>query len=96
MAKLGRNDPCHCGSGDKYKKCHLKADAAARTAELAAEQATAKAAAEAARAAEEEEGSDASKKDASKESFAKGTKKRGGKPAHAAPTARQIRRRGIA
>jgi hypothetical protein len=22
----GRNDPCHCGSGKKYKKCHLDAD----------------------------------------------------------------------
>ncbi len=22
-AKLGRNDPCHCGSGKKYKNCHL-------------------------------------------------------------------------
>jgi hypothetical protein len=22
----GRNDPCHCGSGDKYKKCHLPVD----------------------------------------------------------------------
>ncbi len=22
MSKLGRNDPCHCGSGKKYKKCH--------------------------------------------------------------------------
>ena len=20
--KLGRNDPCYCGSGLKYKKCH--------------------------------------------------------------------------
>ena len=20
--KLGRNDPCHCGSGKKFKKCH--------------------------------------------------------------------------
>ncbi|MEK7532659.1 MAG: SEC-C metal-binding domain-containing protein [Patescibacteria group bacterium] len=20
--KIGRNDPCHCGSGKKYKKCH--------------------------------------------------------------------------
>lgn len=20
--KLGRNDPCWCGSGRKYKKCH--------------------------------------------------------------------------
>ncbi len=22
--KVGRNDPCHCGSGKKYKKCHGK------------------------------------------------------------------------
>jgi preprotein translocase subunit SecA len=21
--KVGRNDPCPCGSGKKYKKCHL-------------------------------------------------------------------------
>ena len=20
--KIGRNDPCNCGSGKKYKKCH--------------------------------------------------------------------------
>ena len=26
--KLGRNDPCWCGSGKKYKKCHLDADRA--------------------------------------------------------------------
>jgi uncharacterized protein YecA (UPF0149 family) len=25
-AKVGRNDPCHCGSGKKYKKCCLKKD----------------------------------------------------------------------
>ena len=24
--KLGRNDPCWCGSGKKYKKCHLGKD----------------------------------------------------------------------
>ncbi|MBI4078995.1 MAG: preprotein translocase subunit SecA [Candidatus Levybacteria bacterium] len=24
--KLGRNDPCWCGSGKKYKKCHLNSD----------------------------------------------------------------------
>ncbi|MEZ4470904.1 MAG: SEC-C metal-binding domain-containing protein [bacterium] len=24
--KLGRNDPCWCGSGQKYKKCHMDAD----------------------------------------------------------------------
>jgi len=23
----GRNDPCWCGSGKKYKKCHLSEDA---------------------------------------------------------------------
>lgn len=29
MSKPGRNDPCYCGSGQKYKKCHMKADQAA-------------------------------------------------------------------
>lgn len=29
MNKPGRNDPCHCGSGLKYKKCHMKEDRAA-------------------------------------------------------------------
>jgi uncharacterized protein YecA (UPF0149 family) len=24
--KVGRNDPCPCGSGKKYKKCCLRAD----------------------------------------------------------------------
>ena len=24
--KPGRNDPCWCGSGKKYKKCHLLED----------------------------------------------------------------------
>ncbi len=37
---LGRNDPCHCGSGKKYKQCHLAAD------EAKAREARAKAAAE--------------------------------------------------
>jgi hypothetical protein len=30
--KVGRNDPCPCGSGKKYKKCHLPLDEAERTA----------------------------------------------------------------
>jgi hypothetical protein len=34
--KIGRNDPCHCGSGKKYKKCHEAADAAEASAELSA------------------------------------------------------------
>jgi tetratricopeptide (TPR) repeat protein len=29
LADTGRNDACHCGSGKKYKKCHLAADQAA-------------------------------------------------------------------
>ncbi len=29
MSKIGRNDPCHCGSGKKYKKCHMKEEQAA-------------------------------------------------------------------
>jgi hypothetical protein len=37
----GRNDPCPCGSGKKYKQCHLAADEAKERA------ARAKAAAEA-------------------------------------------------
>jgi tetratricopeptide (TPR) repeat protein len=28
MQKLGRNDPCHCGSGNKYKRCCLLKDEA--------------------------------------------------------------------
>ena len=27
--RLGRNDPCWCGSEKKYKKCHFAADEAA-------------------------------------------------------------------
>lgn len=38
---LGRNDPCHCGSGKKYKQCHLEKD------EQAAREARARAMAEA-------------------------------------------------
>jgi preprotein translocase subunit SecA len=26
MPRVGRNDPCPCGSGKKYKKCHMPAD----------------------------------------------------------------------
>ena len=30
--RIGRNDPCPCGSGKKYKKCHGAAVAAPRPA----------------------------------------------------------------
>jgi tetratricopeptide (TPR) repeat protein len=33
--KLGRNDPCPCGSGAKYKKCCAGKDAAAESEQLA-------------------------------------------------------------
>ena len=29
MPKVGRNDPCPCGSGKKYKNCHMRQDRAA-------------------------------------------------------------------
>jgi tetratricopeptide (TPR) repeat protein len=34
MAKPGRNEPCHCGSGNKYKKCCQPKDEAASVAKL--------------------------------------------------------------
>lgn len=46
----GRNDPCHCGSGKKYKKCHEAEDAAAESKALAAQAAAAETQAEPARA----------------------------------------------
>lgn len=33
LHQAGRNDPCPCGSGKKYKKCHMAADEAAVHAE---------------------------------------------------------------
>ncbi len=33
MSKVGRNDPCPCGSGKKYKQCHLPIDEAAAAEE---------------------------------------------------------------
>lgn len=32
MARIGRNDPCPCGSGRKYKRCCLRQQQANRTA----------------------------------------------------------------
>ncbi|MCL4393812.1 MAG: SEC-C metal-binding domain-containing protein, partial [Chloroflexi bacterium] len=32
--KPGRNDPCWCGSGRKYKNCHLREDEAVASQEL--------------------------------------------------------------
>lgn len=49
MAKTGRNDPCPCGSGRKYKVCCLKKDKEAEHERLA--RAAAESAAQAAEAA---------------------------------------------
>ena len=35
MDRPGRNDPCYCGSGKKYKQCHMVADLAADREERA-------------------------------------------------------------
>jgi len=39
MDKTGRNDPCPCGSGKKYKKCCLPKDQAAQRQHVAQQQA---------------------------------------------------------
>jgi hypothetical protein len=46
----GRNEPCHCGSGKKYKQCHLEKDEAARRKARAKEQEKAEKSAESAEA----------------------------------------------
>jgi Flp pilus assembly protein TadD len=57
MAKTGRNDPCPCGSGQKYKRCCLPHEETA--ARVAADQAAAlAAAASASMAAADDDGLD--------------------------------------
>jgi hypothetical protein len=53
LRSAGRNDDCPCGSGKKYKKCHLREDE--ETASKALAKANAAADAEAKAAAEAEE-----------------------------------------
>jgi len=50
MAKPGRNDPCHCGSGKKYKKCCQPKEEAAEREVIANDQAAREERAEARRA----------------------------------------------
>jgi len=91
MSKIGRNDPCHCGSGLKYKKCHLPKDDAAKSAELAATAAAAAAAAQAkadaeAEAAEENEGGAAGATAAADRAAARVKDAAGTRPRTPAPT----------
>jgi septal ring factor EnvC (AmiA/AmiB activator) len=56
LKKAGRNDTCPCGSGKKYKQCHLRADEERHSKDLAkAAKVTAAKDAEAAEKAEPEE-----------------------------------------
>jgi hypothetical protein len=34
MAKTGRNEPCPCGSGKKYKNCHESKTSSSRTSRV--------------------------------------------------------------
>ena len=56
LKATGRNDRCPCGSGKKYKKCHLAEDEGTRTATLKALEEEAMARAKAAKDAEDGEG----------------------------------------
>ncbi|HEY6879743.1 MAG TPA: SEC-C metal-binding domain-containing protein [Polyangiales bacterium] len=69
--KLGRNDPCHCGSGQKYKKCHQAEDDAKKSAELQAQAAARAAAAQAEAEAEEGEGEEAVASGATQRAYVK-------------------------
>jgi uncharacterized protein YecA (UPF0149 family) len=35
LSKLGRNDLCWCGSGNKYKRCHIEKDEKKRSEQRA-------------------------------------------------------------
>ena len=56
LKATGRNDRCPCGSGKKYKKCHLAEDESTRTATLKALEEEALSKARAARDAGDGEG----------------------------------------
>jgi hypothetical protein len=92
--KLGRNDPCHCGSGKKYKKCHEASDDAKEAVELSAIQAKADA---------DKAAADAEAAAADPEAAASATKKAVARAAHGAPKPRErittaanpIRRRAV-
>ncbi len=62
----GRNDPCPCGSGKKYKKCHSAEDAAAVHAELKEREEAANAALAAEKANEDEKSKEPGEKEKSR------------------------------
>lgn len=66
MTKVGRNDPCPCGSGQKYKRCCLPKD------EAAAQEQSSRATAQAAQAAAELKEKKKQKEKAAKEAWEQG------------------------
>ncbi len=68
LKNTGRNDPCPCGSGRKYKKCHLSEDQAQEHEVLL------KAQEEAREHASQEESGDPEKRPAGKPSKADGAR----------------------
>lgn len=93
-AKIGRNDPCHCGSGQKYKKCHAAQDEAAQAAELVAQAAARAAAAAAAAEADEDAPAQATAPAGGKESAKRAQPAKSlPKPPKGPPPARAARRK---
>jgi hypothetical protein len=96
--KVGRNDPCPCGSGKKYKKCHLPQEQAARTAAAKEEAAKAEAAEADADDEDEEDAAEAGEGEGADKEAAPPKKKpraeRGGvRPAAGAPKPTMHRRK---
>ncbi len=73
IKNTGRNESCPCGSGKKYKKCHLLSDQAANSKEIKKQQAALEKAN--AENAENEESTDDKKADKSKYNAANSGKK---------------------
>lgn len=90
LKKTGRNDPCPCGSGKKYKKCHLPQDESAQHEEFAkAAEEREKNAAQAAQ--EEENGSDSKKLE---KKLHHNIHEKGGKTHHSSGGQKNLPRRG--
>ena len=75
LKTTGRNDRCPCGSGKKYKKCHLAEDEGKRSAALKALEEQSKArAAENAEAEVDTSAADKSKRSATRQKDPSGSK----------------------
>ena len=95
LKAAGRNDPCPCGSGKKYKKCHRAEDEAAVHAKLAQQKAAAEAEARAAEAAEGKPERDAGSKPKQAGAPSSRTQQPGtGRPRDPGARAAQLPRRG--